>query len=69
MSSPSSDAPVSGGAPSLLVARIAAAVGAVLAVVAVVVAFTVSPWLGVGALFLSPGLPMLLVLVAENLRR
>ena len=69
MDTPPTDAPPADESSSLLVPRIVAAVGAVVAVMVVVAAFSTSLWLGFGVLFVSPAIPMVLVLAVEAVRR
>lgn len=65
----STDAPLSSGnEPSLTGIRIAAAIGFLVGVALVALAFTQSWWMGVGALFVVPAIPMGFVLTIEAVR-
>lgn len=57
------------GGPSLKPLRIAAAAGALVAVVLVVLGFSAGVWYGIGAILLIPVLPMVFVLAIEATRR
>ncbi len=63
------DVRASSGGPSLTVLRLAAAAGAVVAVVLVVVGFRLGIWFGLGAVVLVPVVPMVFVLVIEAAHR
>ncbi|MDW3217583.1 MAG: hypothetical protein R8F63_03130 [Acidimicrobiales bacterium] len=66
----SSDVPVTtDDEPSLTGIRIAAALGLVGGIAAVAVAFTITWWFGLIALFLAPAIPMGFVLATEAARR
>lgn len=66
----SPDVPLASDAsPSLTGIRIAAAIGLVGGIAAVVFAFTVVWWFGLIALFLLPAIPMGFVLATEAARR
>lgn len=55
--------------PSLVALRVAAAGGLAVAVVAVVVGFSISLFAGVLALIASPVIPLVLVLGTDRIRR
>lgn len=57
------------GEPSLTGIRVAAAIGLLVGLAVVGLAFTQAWWMGLGALFVVPAIPMGFVLATEAVRR